>query len=57
MSACRATAQENAACWPRLTAGFPFYEDYQARTARELPVIVLSGATDEFPPPVGSERA
>lgn len=37
-----ATAEEKAACWPRLTAGYPFYNDYQARTARERPVIVLS---------------
>jgi F420H(2)-dependent quinone reductase len=44
VSARRATAEEKAALWPRLTAGFPFYDDYQARTARELPVIVLSGA-------------
>lgn len=38
----RATAEETAAYWPRLTAGYPFYDDYQARTAREIPVIVLS---------------
>jgi deazaflavin-dependent oxidoreductase (nitroreductase family) len=44
VSARRATAAEKAAYWPRLTAGFPFYDDYQARTARELPVIVLTGA-------------
>jgi F420H(2)-dependent quinone reductase len=37
-----ATAAERAAYWPQLTAGYPFYDDYQERTARELPVIVLS---------------
>lgn len=37
-----ATAEEKATYWPRLTAGYPFYDDYQARTAREIPVIVLS---------------
>jgi deazaflavin-dependent oxidoreductase (nitroreductase family) len=42
VSARRATAEEKAAYWPRLTAGYPFYNDYQARTAREIPVIVLS---------------
>jgi hypothetical protein len=42
VSARSATAEEKATYWPRLTAGYPFYEDYQARTAREIPVIVLS---------------
>jgi F420H(2)-dependent quinone reductase len=37
-----ATAEEKARCWPRLVAGYPFYNDYQARTAREIPVILLS---------------
>lgn len=30
------------AYWPRLVAGYLFYNDYQARTAREIPVILLS---------------
>jgi deazaflavin-dependent oxidoreductase (nitroreductase family) len=42
VSARTATAEEKATYWPRLTAGYPFYDDYQARTAREIPVIVLS---------------
>ena len=42
VSARQATAEEKARYWPRLTAGYPFYNDYQARTERELPVIVLS---------------
>jgi F420H(2)-dependent quinone reductase len=42
VSARRATAEEKAAYWPRLTAGYRFYNDYQARTDREIPVIVLS---------------
>jgi deazaflavin-dependent oxidoreductase (nitroreductase family) len=42
VSARTATAEEKAAYWPRLIAGYPFYNDYQARTAREIPVIVLS---------------
>jgi F420H(2)-dependent quinone reductase len=37
-----ATADEKALYWPRLVAGYSFYDDYQARTAREIPVIVLS---------------
>jgi len=27
--------------WPRLTAMYPPYKDYQARTAREIPVVIL----------------
>lgn len=42
VSARSATAEEKAAYWPRLAAGYPFYEDYQARTTREIPVIVLA---------------
>ena len=42
MSARLATAEEKDLYWPRLVAGYPFYNDYQARTAREIPVIVLS---------------
>lgn len=38
----KATAEEKASYWPRLTAGYPFYEDYQARTTRDIPVIVLT---------------
>jgi F420H(2)-dependent quinone reductase len=43
VSARVATAEEKARYWPRLVAGYPFYNDYQARTAREIPVILLSG--------------
>lgn len=42
VSARVATAEETARYWPRLVAGYPFYNDYQARTAREIPVILLS---------------
>ncbi|HEX3615602.1 MAG TPA: nitroreductase family deazaflavin-dependent oxidoreductase [Solirubrobacteraceae bacterium] len=42
VSARIATPEEKALYWPRLVAGYPFYNDYQARTAREIPVIVLS---------------
>jgi F420H(2)-dependent quinone reductase len=37
-----ATSEEKAGYWPQLTAGYSFYDDYQARTDREIPVIVLS---------------
>jgi deazaflavin-dependent oxidoreductase (nitroreductase family) len=42
VSARIATAEEKARYWPRLVAGYPFYNDYQARTALEIPVILLS---------------
>jgi deazaflavin-dependent oxidoreductase (nitroreductase family) len=41
-----ATAQQKAAYWPRLIAGYSFYEDYQARTARDIPVVVLTPAPE-----------
>jgi deazaflavin-dependent oxidoreductase (nitroreductase family) len=42
VTARRATAEEKSVYWPRLTAGYPFYDDYQARTTRDIPVIVLT---------------
>jgi deazaflavin-dependent oxidoreductase (nitroreductase family) len=41
-----ASAAEKAAYWPRLCAIYPAYDDYQKRTDREIPVVVLepSGA-------------
>lgn len=38
----QATPEEKAAYWPRLTERYSFYDDYQARTARDIPVIVMS---------------
>jgi deazaflavin-dependent oxidoreductase (nitroreductase family) len=32
---------ERAALWPRLVAMYPDYDDYQARTTREIPVVAL----------------
>jgi deazaflavin-dependent oxidoreductase (nitroreductase family) len=37
----RASAEEKAALWPRLCAVYPDYADYQARTDRDIPVLVL----------------
>jgi len=42
MRARRASAQEKAALWPKLCAIYPDYEDYQARTERDIPVMILS---------------
>jgi deazaflavin-dependent oxidoreductase (nitroreductase family) len=36
-----ATAQERAALWPQLVAFAPTYAGYQARVAREIPLILL----------------
>lgn len=37
----RASPAEKAALWPRLCALYPDYADYQARTEREIPVVIL----------------
>jgi deazaflavin-dependent oxidoreductase (nitroreductase family) len=42
MRARRATAAEKTALWPRLVAMYPDYDDYQARTTRDIPVVILS---------------
>ncbi len=41
MRAHTATDEERAVYWPRLVAMYPDYADYQARTERIIPVIVL----------------
>jgi deazaflavin-dependent oxidoreductase (nitroreductase family) len=38
----RATDAEKAELWPRLVAIYPDYDDYQARTERNIPVMILS---------------
>jgi len=42
MRARRVSDEEKAALWPRLLAIYPDYDDYQARTDRNIPVIRLS---------------
>ena len=42
--ACTANAAEKAALWPRLVAIYRDYDDYQKRTDREIPVVVLEPA-------------
>jgi len=34
-------AEARAGLWPKLTAMYPGYADYQARTRREIPVVIL----------------
>ncbi len=44
MKARRASDDEKAAYWPKLLEIYPDYADYQARTTRNIPVMVLSPA-------------
>jgi F420H(2)-dependent quinone reductase len=44
MRARTAAADERRALWPRLVAMYPDYADYQARTTREIPVVVCEPA-------------
>ena len=37
-----ATAEERARLWPAMAAIWPAYDDYQTKTDREIPVVVLS---------------
>ncbi len=36
-----ATPEERRAMWPVMTAVWPAYDDYQTKTAREIPIVVL----------------
>lgn len=36
-----ATEAERARLWPRVTAVYPAYAEYQAKTDREIPLVVL----------------
>jgi deazaflavin-dependent oxidoreductase (nitroreductase family) len=42
MVARRASKEEKSALWPRLVAMYRSYDDYQARTERDIPVVILS---------------
>ncbi|MEW6272612.1 MAG: nitroreductase family deazaflavin-dependent oxidoreductase [Thermodesulfobacteriota bacterium] len=42
MRARRASDEEKAALWPKLCAMYPDYDDYQARTERNIPVLILT---------------
>jgi len=39
-----ASADEKARLWPKLVAIYPRYEDYQKRTSREIPLVILTRA-------------
>ncbi len=44
MRAETAGPEERGRLWRRLVADYPFFADYQARTEREIPVVVLRPA-------------
>ena len=39
-----ATAEEKAEMWPTMTTEWPAYDDYQTKTEREIPIVVLERA-------------
>jgi len=38
----RASAEEKQRLWPKLVAMYKDYDDYQARTERDIPVLILT---------------
>lgn len=39
-----ASAAEKAEIWPTMVSEWPAYDEYQARTSREIPVVILERA-------------
>ncbi len=39
-----ASPEEKAELWPRLVAEWPSYDEYQAKTDREIPIVLLERA-------------
>ncbi|HET7445620.1 MAG TPA: nitroreductase family deazaflavin-dependent oxidoreductase [Solirubrobacterales bacterium] len=39
-----ASAEEKAEIWPTMVSEWPAYDEYQARTSREIPVVILERA-------------
>jgi F420H(2)-dependent quinone reductase len=46
MVARQASDAERAEVWPRLTAAYAHFDAYQGRTARHIPVLILSPVAD-----------
>jgi hypothetical protein len=42
VKAARANADERARLWPHLVAIHPYFAEYQQRTTREIPVVLLT---------------
>ena len=40
----QASAEEKSQLWPRLVATYPAYADYQKRTTRDIPVVIVNPA-------------
>jgi deazaflavin-dependent oxidoreductase (nitroreductase family) len=49
MRATTATPEQKAKYWPRLIAVYPPYQQYQARTDRDIPVVILRPVTSCTP--------
>ena len=43
----KADPEEKERLWPRLVAMYPTYQDYQRRTDREIPVVLLKPIREE----------
>jgi deazaflavin-dependent oxidoreductase (nitroreductase family) len=41
-----AGSEERARLWPKLCAMYPYFTDYEGRTTREIPVVLLEPITD-----------
>jgi deazaflavin-dependent oxidoreductase (nitroreductase family) len=41
-----ATAEERARLWPVMTRIWPDYDDYQRKTSRDIPIVVLERISD-----------
>jgi deazaflavin-dependent oxidoreductase (nitroreductase family) len=39
-----ASAEEKAEIWPTMVSEWPAYDEYQARTSREIPIVILERA-------------
>lgn len=42
VTARKATSEEKARLWPRVTGVYAGYDEYQTRTKREIPVVILT---------------
>ena len=49
MIARKASEEEKANLWPLLTNMYPSYGDYQKKTKREIPVVILTESIPEKP--------
>lgn len=45
----KADPEEKARLWPQLTRVYPGYDEYQHRTKREIPVVILRPEAGETP--------